>query len=315
MYKSSNIVAAISGIVISVGTLSTTASASPKPFFIEGQILASKKTEKLKDKAKGFADKAMEYAEEAKAKAKEAEDCCRTTDGARQARQYANQAQTIAKSAVEKAEKAANTNKTSKAKDLKNKAKELASKAEKAAEKAERELNYALEQQEQINANLIRNYLARGKKVVDGSKYFIEKGRNEIQLVKDCCSNQEINGSVFWIKDAEEYLEKMEKAASEVLSAFEIAQTKKSYRQVEKFVRKAEYENSDVYPLYRKLIGSAKQAKKYPDDFSDLKGNCAYDEYQEKGKIGYEIYGKRDRGRKKVRYKGLDYEKFMKKYC
>ena len=306
MYKSSNIVAAISGIVISIGTLSTTASATPKSFFIEGQIVASNKKEKLREKAKGFADKAQEYAEEAEEKAEEAEDCCRNTKGAPLAQEYAEEARVAAESAEEKAEKAVNTNKTSRAKDLKNKAKDFASLAEKAAENAERALNLAIEEEKE---KLIRN--APGQ--IEGLNAFIKSEKELVNSAKECCSNQEVYPNKA-IEDVEESAEVSIEIASEAISAFENVQAAKSLADMKEFWNKGFLLKKNVSKQGLKTFSKMKYAKSYPDDFSDLKGECAFNKYEKNGKIGYEVYGKRDRS-KKVRYDGFDWEKFMKKYC
>ena len=306
MYKSSNIVAAISGIVISIGTISTTASATPKSFFIEGQILASNKKEKLRDKATGFADKAQEYAEEAKAKAKEAEKCCKYTKGAKEARWLANYAKEQANFAKEKAEKALNTNKTSKAKDLKNKAKEFASNAEMAANKARIEFNNAMKEEKE---KLIKD--APNK--INYLRSIIRDGKEYVNSAIKCCSNQEINPGKK-IENVEKSAEVTIKYAEEAISAYKnieasktLAEIKKLWNEGEILIRKTvkQIDNTEI---------QMRLAQRYPDDFSDLKGRCGFEEYEEKGKIAYKISNKRW-APNKVRYKGLDWEKFIKKYC
>jgi len=306
MFKSKNIVVAISGIVISIGTLSTTASATPKSFFIEGQIVASNKAEKLREKAKGFAVKAQEYAEEAEEKAAEAEDCCRNTEGAREAQEYAKEARVAAESAEEKAENAVNTKKTSKAKDLKNKAKDFASLAEKAAERAESALNNAIEEEKE---KLIKNAPAQIRSLnatIKGEKEYVNSA-------KKCCSNQEIDPNKA-IESVEESAEVTIEIASEAISAFENVQAAKSLADMKEFWNKGFLLKKNVSKQSLKTFSKMKHAKSYPDDFSDLKGECAFNKYEKNGKIGYEIYGRRDRS-KKVRYDGFDWEKFIKKYC
>ena len=306
MYKSSNIVAAISGIVISIGTISTTASATPKSFFIEGQILASNKKEKLRDKATGFADKAQEYAEEAKAKAKEAAKCCKNTGYASFARSEANMAQKQANFAKGFADKALNTNNTSELKDLKNKAKKFATNAEMAANRARFELNRAIKQEKEnlINdapyrINVLKNKIRNEKKYVDSAK--------------KCCSNQEIYPGKA-IENVEKSAEVTITYAEESISVYENIQASKTLAEIKKLWKKGAILWGKIDKQSRNTARQMRLAQRYPDDFSDLKGRCGFEEYEEKGKIAYKISNKRW-APNKVRYKGLDWEKFIKKYC
>ena len=318
MYKSRNILAAISGIAISIGALSTTAYANPKSFFIEGPDLANKlkQTKKLikyRTKAKGFADEAEKFASDAEAKAEAAEDCCNDTSGADEARQYANQARLAAESAEEKAKKAGNTNKTSKAKDLKDKAKDFASQAKKAAKNAKSAFNYALEEQEEKLFFLKAELIKRAEKAVISSETSAVDASKAVSEVENCCSNQAVDGDISDIEDSREFSKASAEAAREAVSSLELVRKAKSYSEAEKFVIEAEIAAELADKASGEAIRTANRAKKYPDDFSDLKRRCGLKPYARGARIGYEIYNKK--WEKKVRYKGFDYEEFRRKYC
>lgn len=212
-----NILAGISGIVISIGTLSTSASANPKSFIFEGQILASvKKLIKYRVKADQFADDAEASAKQANTNAAKLEVCCSELPEADEASEYANQAKEAAISARDKSDRASSTNKSSKAKDLKDKAKGFASQAEEAAEKVTTLLNDALE-------SLKEEFTPRVSVALDLAESSAKRASEAVSTAKDCCSEQKIDGDISDIEDAEEAAEEAAKAASEAVSSANLA--------------------------------------------------------------------------------------------
>ena len=299
-----NILAGISGIVISIGTLSTSASANPKSFIFEGQILASvKKLIKYRVKADQFADDAEASAKQANTNAAKLEVCCSELPEADEASEYANQAEEAAISARDKSDRASSTNKSSKAKDLKDKAKGFASQAEEAAEKVTTLLNDALE-------SLKEEFTPRVSVALDLAESSAKRASEAVSTAKDCCSEQEIDGDISDIEDAEEAAEEAAKAASEAKS-FEKAL---SYSDAERFTIELELAAAEAANAASEAIRTANKAKRYPDDFSDMKRRCQRRYFtHQNGKIGAEIYNKK--WEKKVRYRGFGHEEFFRKYC
>ena len=141
----------------------------------------------------------------------------------------------------------------------------------------------------------------------------IRDGKEYVNSAKECCSNQEINPGKE-IENVEKSAEVAIKYAEEAISAYKnieasktLAEIKKLWNEGEILIRKTvkQIDNTEI---------QMRLAQRYPDDFSDLKGRCGFEEYEEKGKIAYKISNKRW-APNKVRYQGLDWEKFIKKYC
>ena len=193
----------------------------------------------------------------------------------------ANYAKEQANSAKEKAEKALNTNKTSKAKDLKNKAKEFASNAEMAANRARIEFNNAMEEEKEKLIKDAPNKIKYFRSIIEDEKEFVNSA-------KKCCSNQEINPGKE-IENVEKSAEVTIKYAEEAISAYKNIEASKTLAEVKELWNKGEILIGKTTKQVNNTARQVRLAQRYPDDFSDLKGKCGFEEYEEKGKIAYKF--------------------------
>ena len=300
MFKHINIMAGISGIAISICTLSITASANPKIFTFEGQMLVSaKKLIKYRIKADQFADDAEAFAKQAKTNAAKLEDCCSEFPEADEAREYAKKAKEAANSARDRANRANKTKKTSKAEDLKNKAKDFALQAEDAAENAKTALNDVLK-----SKTIKKEFIPRVTAAINIAESSAKEASEAVNSAIDCCSEQKIDGDISDIKDAEDAANEAAKAASEAISASESFEVSKSYSDVKKYTIEVEFAAERAAEAASQAVRSANLVKRYPDDFSDLMDNC---------RIGNNTI--KNYTTRKVRYKGNKQAEFWEEYC
>ena len=260
-----NILVGISGIVISIGTLSTTASANKKPM-IDAAIDAGKLLQ-LKEKTARYADSAEAYAKQAEANAQMAEDCCSDFPGAQLSREYATKARVLADKASDENMTLFTITKIKKAKKLKNKTKDLLSQAQIAADNAEDSLNNALE-------SMRSEFLSRATLAAADAEASAETASEAVSSAKDCCSLQEVDGDISDIEDAEDASDLAAAKASEAANAENVIKSSFSSTEADKFAEIAEEAAIAAAEAKVAAVSAANEAKKHPDDYSDMRGNC-----------------------------------------
>lgn len=268
-----NILVGISGIVISIGTLSTTASANKKPLLnVEEPLSDAAKLLKFKEKTARLADKAEFYAEQAEANAQKAEDCCSDFSGAQESRAYATKAREFADKASDENIKLFTITKIKKAKKLKNKTRDLLSEAQIAADNAEDSLNNALE-------SMRSEFLSRATLAAADAEASAETASEAVSSAKDCCSLQEVDGDISDIEDAEEAWILAEVKASEAARAENVIKSSFSSTEADRFAGYAEEAAIAAAEYKVAAVSAANEAKKHPDDYSDMRRNCEFKAY------------------------------------
>ena len=268
-----NILVGISGIVISIGTLSTTAYANKKPSMIRPTIDAAKLLQ-LKDKTARYADSAESYAKQAEANAQKAEDCCSDFPGAQLSREYATKARVLADKASDENMKLFTITKIKKAKKLKNKTKDLLSQAQIAADNAEDSLNNALDSLNNALELMRSEFLSRATLAAADAEASAEIASEAVSSAKDCCSLQEVDGDISDIEDAEDASDLAAAKASEAANAENVIKSSFSSTEIEKFAEIAEEAAIAAAEAKVAAVSAANEAKKHPDDYSDMRRNC-----------------------------------------